>query len=300
MQEGTLTWSLQRNSLPLPALRAHGPIRAYSFLALNFCTIFRDVFLYCFFMFFDGFRPPFWRHVGVIFHVFCITFSSIGSTWIFHQFCKDFYMFFEVFLLISMVLHPIGESFKNTCFYITFAFRKHMFFYSFRDMFRCSLFAPFVVIFCTNVGVILAWFWHQNWSFFDTDFLTISWYVFRSLSAPNLIRLGSFWRPFGAPKFIKNHIFRNHAFWISPEGPRVSFGASPGVIWCHFGTVFASCCYSFLMFFNIFWSIGVGGGGGGEHSFLNHTSQYQNLFSITTPDRHGADLLCNLDIRTWS
>ncbi len=39
---------------------------------------------------------------------------------------------------------------------------------------------------------------------------------------------------------------------------------------------------------------------GGEHSFLNHTSQYQNLFSITTSDRHGADLLCNLDIRTWS
>ena len=39
----------------------------------------------------------------------------------------------------------------------------------------------------------------------------------------------------------------------------------------------------------------MGGGGGGEHSFRNHTSQYQNLFSITTSDRHGADLLCNLD-----
>ena len=39
----------------------------------------------------------------------------------------------------------------------------------------------------------------------------------------------------------------------------------------------------------------MGGGGGGKHSFRNHTSQYQNLFSITTSDRHGADLLCNLD-----
>ena len=114
---------LTSSGTPGPRARFPGPwpLRAYSFLALNFCIIFRDVFLYCFFMFFDGFRPPFWRHVGVIFHVFCITFSSIGSTWIFHQFCKDFYMFFEVFLLISMVLHPIGESLKNTCFYVTFA-----------------------------------------------------------------------------------------------------------------------------------------------------------------------------------
>ena len=34
---------------------------------------------------------------------------------------QGFYIFFEVFLLISMVLHPIGETLKNTCFYITFA-----------------------------------------------------------------------------------------------------------------------------------------------------------------------------------
>ena len=94
MQEGALTWSLRRNSLPLPALQAQGPVRAHSFLALHFCIIFRDVFLYFFFMFFDGFRPPFWRHVGIIFHVFCITFSSIDSTRICHQFCKDFYIYF--------------------------------------------------------------------------------------------------------------------------------------------------------------------------------------------------------------
>ena len=74
------------------------------------------------------------------------------------------------------------------------------------------------------------------------------------------------------------------------------FGASPGVEWSHFGFVFPCFCYRYLLLSNIFWSIGVGGvGGWGEHSFLNHTSQYQNLFSITTSDRHGADLLCNLD-----
>jgi hypothetical protein len=28
---------------------------------------------------------------------------------------------FEVFVLISMVLHPIGETFKNICLYVTFA-----------------------------------------------------------------------------------------------------------------------------------------------------------------------------------
>ena len=32
-----------------------------------------------------------------------------------------------------------------------------------------------------------------------------------------------------------------------------------------------------------------------KHSFLNHTSQHQTLFSITTLDWHGADLLCSLD-----
>ncbi len=52
MQEGTLTWSLRKNSLPLLALRAQVPLRAYSFLALNFCIIFRDLFLYSFFMYF--------------------------------------------------------------------------------------------------------------------------------------------------------------------------------------------------------------------------------------------------------
>ena len=147
---------------PGPRARFPGPwpLRAYSFLALNFCIIFRDVFLYCFFMFFDGFRLPFWRHVGVIFHVFCITFSSIDFRRNCIQFCKDLYVFFEVFLLISMVLHPIGEASKTIVFTLllhSLHFRKHMFFYCFRDMFRCSLFAPFVVIFCTNVGA----FWHD-------------------------------------------------------------------------------------------------------------------------------------------
>ena len=52
---------------------------------------------------------------------FALPFSSIDFTWNCHQFCKEFYIIFEVFLLISMVLHPIGEALKNNCFYFTFA-----------------------------------------------------------------------------------------------------------------------------------------------------------------------------------
>jgi hypothetical protein len=139
-------------------------------------------------------------------------------------------------------------------------FRKHMFLNNFRDMFRCSLFAPFVVIFCTIVGVILAWFWHQNWSFFDTDFLTISWCVFRRLLVPIMIHLGSLWRTFGAPKFIERLFCATMLF----GSPKVGFGASPGVEWSHFGCVFSCFCHSFLLLSNIFWSIVVGGGGGGS------------------------------------
>ena len=39
-----------------------------------------------------------------------------------------------------------------------------------------------------------------------------------------------------------------------------------------------------------------GGRCGGKHSFLNHTSQHQNLFSIATSNGHGADWLSNFDI----
>ena len=128
MQEGTLTWSLRRNSLPLPALRAQGPVTAgpgpsgrIAFWRLIFASFFVIFFCIVFSCFFDGFGSPFWLHVGIIFHVFCMIVSSIDSTLIFHQFCEDFFMFVEVFVLFSMDLHPIGESFKNICFYFTFA-----------------------------------------------------------------------------------------------------------------------------------------------------------------------------------
>ena len=56
MQEGTLTWSLRRNSLPLLALQAQRPLRAHSFLALNFASFFVMFFckvFSCFLMDFD-------------------------------------------------------------------------------------------------------------------------------------------------------------------------------------------------------------------------------------------------------
>ena len=38
--------------------------------------------------------------------------------------------------------------------------------------------SPFVYYILHNVGIIYVYFWHQNYSFFDTEFLTISWCVF--------------------------------------------------------------------------------------------------------------------------
>ena len=142
MQEGALTWSLRRNSF-----RHSGPKDPSGLIAFG-RFIFASFFVMCFYIvfscFFYGFRLLFWRHVGVTFHVFCITFSSIDFTRICHQLCKELYIFFEVFLLISVVLRPIGETFKNTWCYLlshSLHFRRHMFFHNFRDMFRCSLFA---------------------------------------------------------------------------------------------------------------------------------------------------------------
>ena len=103
---------------PRPGSNPSGPIAFWrfifaSFFVMCFCIVFSYIF--------DRFRPPFWHHVGVIFNVFCITFSSIDFSRICHQFFKDVYRLFEVFLLISKVLHLIGESLKNNCFYFTFA-----------------------------------------------------------------------------------------------------------------------------------------------------------------------------------
>ena len=93
------------------------PLRAYSFLALNFCIIFRDVFCIVFSCFFD-------IHFGSMLASFSMFFAWLFRASILHGFFIIFarnFMFFEVCLLISMVLHPIGERFKNTCFYISFA-----------------------------------------------------------------------------------------------------------------------------------------------------------------------------------
>ena len=96
-----------------------GPSGPIAFWRLIFASFFVMFFCIVFSCLFDGFRSPFWLHVGIIFHVFCITFSSIDFRWNCHQFCKDFHVIFEVLLLISMVLHPIGESLKNIGFYVT-------------------------------------------------------------------------------------------------------------------------------------------------------------------------------------
>ena len=94
MQEGTLTWSLRRNSLPLLALRAQRPLRAHSFLALHFCIIFRDVFLYCFFMFLIDVD----LHFGAMLASFSMFFVLRFRALIFHRFVINFSKMFIYFL----------------------------------------------------------------------------------------------------------------------------------------------------------------------------------------------------------
>ena len=135
MQEGTLTWSLRRNSLPLPALRAHGPLWAHSFLALNFCIIVRDVFLYSFFMFcwwiLMSILDPCWHHFPCFLHDcfehrFYMDFSSIlqGFLYVFWSIFVDFHgptsnwrkLQKHLFLRYFCIVY----TFANTCFFIIF------------------------------------------------------------------------------------------------------------------------------------------------------------------------------------
>ena len=130
--------------------------------------IFRDVFSYSFLCIFDGIWLPFW-HVGVIFHVFCITFSGIDLHGFIIKFCKESYICFEIFCWFPWSYIQMAKPSKTLAFTLLLHglhFRKHMFFYNCRDMFRCSLFASFVVKLCTNDSVILIWFWHKSWRFF--------------------------------------------------------------------------------------------------------------------------------------
>ena len=66
--------SLRRNSLPLPALQALGPVRSHSFGTLHFCIIFRYVLLYRFFMYCwwipTSILAPCWHHFLFCLHYF--------------------------------------------------------------------------------------------------------------------------------------------------------------------------------------------------------------------------------------
>ena len=53
------------------------------FLASNFGINFRIPFFLVFFLIFDGFWLPFWMHFGIMFHTFCMPFSSIDVGYIF-------------------------------------------------------------------------------------------------------------------------------------------------------------------------------------------------------------------------
>ena len=100
-------------------------------------------------------------------------------------------------------------------------FRKHICFNNVRVMFRCRLFALFVVICCTNVGVILVCVWHQNKKKIDTEFLTISWCVFYD----------AFWYlndPFGVP--LAHLYFAKYHYLVDSKIKKSNFDRGSGRI----------------------------------------------------------------------
>ena len=262
MQEGTLTWSLRRNSLPLPARRAHmntsvsGAFGRFIFHHFSWC-----VFVLLFHVFWMDLDLHFGGMLASFSMFFAWLFRASILHWFFINFARISICFLKYFCWFPWSYIQLAKASKTRVFTLllhSLHFRKHMFFHYFLGMFRCSLFAQFGAIFCNNVGVVLVWIWHKNWRFFDVDFLIISWCVFRRLLAPKMIRLASLWRP----KVHQKSYFSQPCFLDLPGGSPAVVWSVPGLIWCHFGTVVASCCYRFLMFFNIFWSIGVRGGGG--------------------------------------
>ena len=130
--------------------------------------------------------------------------------------------------------------------------------------------------FCTHPALA---FFHFHFAFhflhstLYSPLIRLSSCAFRSLLASKMIHLGSLCRTFGAPKFIKNHIFRNHVFGISPEGPRRSFGASPGSFGVILGqflqvVVIVFCCFSIFSEVSG-WGVWVGGSTVSEITLLS-------------------------------
>ena len=162
MQEGNLIWSLRRNSLPLPALRAHGPLhsglgpsRPMAFWRF----IFASFFVMCFCIVFSCFLMDFDLHFGAMLASFSMFFALLFRASILHGFVinfgRIFIYFLKYFCSSCIQLAKPSETLVFTLLLHSLHFRKHMFFHYFLNMFRCSLFAQFGALFCTNVGVIL-------------------------------------------------------------------------------------------------------------------------------------------------
>ena len=144
-----------------PARWAQGPLRAHSFRGFIFAFCLVIFLLHSCSCIFDEVE----LHFGSMLASFSMFLHGIDFTWIRHQFCHDLFMFFERRLLIFIVLHPIGETFKNICFYNIFAWvtLSHTHFVSlYSRHVRCIFLHRVLNIFYTNIGIILVYFWNQN------------------------------------------------------------------------------------------------------------------------------------------
>ena len=133
----TLTWSLWRNSLPLPALWARGPSGRMAFGRFILASFFVMFFCIVFSCIYDGSWPPFWCHFQCLLHYFfehrfymdlssimqrisCIVWIGFLLPWSYVQLVKP-----SKTGAFTLLLHGLP-------------FRKHIFFQNVRDIWRCS------------------------------------------------------------------------------------------------------------------------------------------------------------------
>ena len=110
-------------------------------------------------MAFGWFLAPFWAPFLVIFHVFCITFSSMEFVLIFHwfwdEFWSHFWCFFDDFPVRALTLQNL-EFWIPSEYKRVFSLLKNMNFHDFPLLFRYQFLHCFLMRFCIDFGSILA------------------------------------------------------------------------------------------------------------------------------------------------
>ena len=168
-----------------PALRALGPVGHITFGGVICASLF-VMFFGIVNIFVDRFRPLFWLHVGVIFHVCCITFRA------------------SIHMDMSSILQGFSCIVCNNCIDLNgptsnwWNIQQHLYLRYFCGIYlfakTCCLIISetcCAVVFGTEFDYILDQCWHHagilftlKLKFFDNEILIISWCVFDTFLQP--------------------------------------------------------------------------------------------------------------------